>query len=755
MNLNQSDALLILDRLPDLVLLLEKGAITYANQRSREVLGNEDTLIGKQFRDLVDEEDLERLPDRLEDLVEWRSEKGFPWELKIRLSNGQMQLVSGNAEMLPTASESETNTNLQGILITLRLIGEPDSKNIRRDLLIAAIEAADSSIVVADMTSEDFPLIYVNQGFLRLTGYEEAEVIGENCRFLQFYDDNENRDFQRSKIEELRQAVTEGNSTNVVIRNYRKDGSFFYNDLYLTPVYEREKLVAFVGVQNDITERVLTRQKLIEREGITNNFLAATDALIGIVELPPSAPIRHQLLNDRAAKFFQVESKETEDVTIASLNLSPEIRTQWESAFERCWQTQEAVKFDCSLERSGESRYLQVTINPIKAESSAIPRCCYVAKDLTDLNTAQTHLRLMKAAVENIHESVVVTQPGLKEDENQPKIIYVNKAFTEMTGYKPEEAIGKTPRMLQGDLTDPGVLERLRTTLIERQSFRGETINYRKNGQPFVIQWNIASIQDEDNEVAYWVAAQRDVTRRRQLEKEVLEIQAREQERIARDLHDSVQQKLNVIVMISSLIQHQLDGKLTPQLKGFLDRLLESSRQASREIRDISHSLHPVNIEKSGLMTAFQHLSTTTKEVFDVHCEFTYEQPILIEDPTKATHLYRIVQEAVNNAIRHGRATQILIGLARVREGKHTLTVSDNGIGISNEVLQNQNKGMGLNSMRYRAEFIKADFAIERGEKGGTVVTCIFDSENISSRIDSLYSHNDLSKSQQLSNEII
>ena len=616
MVLNQSDALFILDRLPDLVLLLDdEGAINYANRRSRQVLGNEDTLIGKQFRDLVDEKDLERLPRQLEDLVEWRSEQGFPWEMKIRLPNGQMQLVSGNAEILPTASESEAKIGIQGILITLRVIGEFGRKNIRRDLLIAAIEAADSSIVVADMTTEDFPLIYVNQGFLQLTGYEESEVIGKNCRFLQFYDDDGNRDFQQSKIEQLREAVTEGNSINLVIRNYRKDGSCFYNDLYLTPVYERERLIAFIGVQNDITERVLTRQKLIEREGI------------------------------------------------------------------------------------------------------------------------------IKAAVENIQESVIVTEPGLDKDINQPKIIYVNQAFTKMTGYEPKEAIGKTPRILQGDLTDPTVLERLRKSLRERQSFRGETINYRKDGQPFIIEWNITSIQDKNKEVVYWVAAQHDVTKRRQLEKEVLEIQAREQERIARDLHDSVQQKLNVIVMVASLLQHQLNDKLTPQLKGFLDRLLESSHQASREVRNISHSLHPVNIEKSGLMTALQHLSTTTKEVFDVHCEFAYEQPMIIKDRNKATHLYRIVQEAVNNAVRHGKATQILIGLARVEDNKYALTISDNGIGISTEVLQNRDRGMGLNSMRYRAQFIEADLAIERGEEGGTVVTCIFDCRNISSKIDSPYNN--------------
>ena len=739
MVLNQSDALFILDRLPDLVLLLDdEGIIYYVNQRAIEVLGDRD-LIGKQFRDLVDEQDLNRLPQQLQEWVEWRSENRFPWELKIRLQNGQTQLVSGSAEELPTASESKANTNLQGILITLRLIGKPNSNNIRRDLLIAAVEAADSSIVVADMSSEDLPLIYVNQGFLSLTGYEESEVIGRNCRFLQSDKKNANSDV-RSELEEIRKALATGNSTNVILRNYRKDGSLFYNDLYLTPVFEREKLVAFVGIQNDITERIQARQKLAEKEGILNNFFSATDVLLGIVELPSSAPIRHTLLNDRAAEFFQVDKTPAEVITIASLNIPAEVKAQWQSAFEQCWQTQAAVQFDCEVERSGELRYLQVTINPIKTE--ATPCCCYVAKDITDLHEARTHLMLMKAAVENIQESIVITTPGLNKDKNQPKIIYVNKAFTEITGYKSEEAIGKTPRMLQGDLTDPAVLNRLKEALSDRQSFRGETINYRKDGEPFVIEWNIDSIQDEDNEASYWVAAQRNVTKRRQLEKEVLEIQAREQERIARDLHDSVQQKINVVVMVASLIQHQLDGKLTPQLKKFLDRLLESSRSASKEIRDLSHSLHPVNIEKSGLMTALQHLSTTTQEVFNVHCEFTYEQPILIEDRTTATYLYRIVREAVSNAVHHGKATQILIGLAKFKDNKYTLTISDNGIGISNEVLQNQDKGMGLNSMRYRAEFIEAEFKIERGQDSGTVVSCIFNYKNISSKIDSPYNNN-------------
>ena len=734
MTIERSDALFLLDRLPDLVLLLDDGGfIRYANRRSMEVLGNEDLPIGKAFRDLVDERDLARLPQQPKDWVNWHSPQGFPWEIRIRRGDGQMQLVSGNAEELPLTSQSEADANLQGILIALRPIGEPNSINIRRDLLIAAVEAADSSIVIADMSEEDFPLMYVNQGFLELTGYNKTEVIGQNCRFLQLCDRNANfRDDEQPELAQIREALKTGRSTNVIIRNYRHDGSLFYNDLYLTPVYEQERLVAFIGVQNDVTLRVQAQQQqLKERERTLSSFFAATDSLLGIVELSPSAPIRHVLLNDRAAEFFQVEET-AKEIFLASGEFPPEIKAQWQEAFEQCWQTQKVVRLNCEIERLGQHCHLQVTINPIEIEPEATPRCCYVAEDLTDFNIAEANLMLMKAAVENIEESVVITTSKLDRSENEPQIIYVNKAFTEITGYKPEEAIGQTPRILQGDLSDPRVLDRLRQRLTENQSFQGETINYRKDGRPFIVEWNIASIPNKEQEVAYWVAAQRDITRRRQLEKEVLEIQGREQERIARDLHDSIQHKLNVIGMLAGLIKYQLNETLDSELKELINRLIDTTQQASQETRDIAHSLHPINIEKNGLTIALQHLAVTTQELFDISCEFTYEQFILVSDRAIATHLYRIAQEAINNAIRHGRVTQILIGLAtkHLNSDEYTLTISDNGVGISDEALQAE-EGIGLNSMRYRAKIINGNLNIERGKNGGTVVTCTFECQNI------------------------
>lgn len=138
-------------------------------------------------------------------------------------------------------------------------------------------------------------------------------------------------------------------------------------------------------------------------------------------------------------------------------------------------------------------------------------------------------------------------------------------------------------------------------------------------------------------------------------------------------------------------------------------------------------------------MLALQRLATTTHEAFDIHCEFTFEQPVLLKENDKAIHLYRIVQESVNNAIRHGQAQQILMGLAKNNQGQHTLTIKDNGIGISDDVLKAESN-IGLNSMRYRAEIIDADLSIGRGKNGGTVVTCTFNNEKFTSQVDKLNS---------------
>ncbi len=147
-------------------------------------------------------------------------------------------------------------------------------------------------------------------------------------------------------------------------------------------------------------------------------------------------------------------------------------------------------------------------------------------RDITERKQTEESLRLLGSAVEQARESIVITDAEL--DLPGPKIIFINSAFTKMTGYNEAEAIGKNPRILQGPRTDKTVLGRLRHDLEGGKVFEGETINYRKNGEEFHLAWQIAPIRDVEGRVTHFVAIQRDITARKRLETQLFQSQKME-----------------------------------------------------------------------------------------------------------------------------------------------------------------------------------------------------------------------------------
>ena len=128
-------------------------------------------------------------------------------------------------------------------------------------LLREAVDASNNVIVITDPTLPDNPVIFLNKGFESLTGYTREEALGRNCRFLQA----EDRD--QPGVHRLREAISQGEFVCVELRNYRKDGTMFWNELHLSPVYRGTELRYFFGVQNDVTNRKeaeLNNQQLAE-----------------------------------------------------------------------------------------------------------------------------------------------------------------------------------------------------------------------------------------------------------------------------------------------------------------------------------------------------------------------------------------------------------------------------------------------------------------------------------------------------------
>ena len=136
-------------------------------------------------------------------------------------------------------------------------------------LLERAVTASTNSIVISDPNQHDDPLVYVNPAFERTTGYAAEEVLGRNCRFLQ------GKDRDQPALGELRAAIHEGRHCSVVLRNYRKDGTLFWNELSIYPVRDEEgRMINFVGVQNDITERIRTEEVLSEIRRVERRRIA-------------------------------------------------------------------------------------------------------------------------------------------------------------------------------------------------------------------------------------------------------------------------------------------------------------------------------------------------------------------------------------------------------------------------------------------------------------------------------------------------
>ncbi len=134
--------------------------------------------------------------------------------------------------------------------------------NIPPELLRLLVDASNDGIVIAEQEGDDNVLIYVNPAFERLTGYTSDEILYQDCRFLQAGD----RD--QPGLEELRKAIADGRASRQILRNYRKDGSMFWNELSITPVYnEQDKLTYYIGIQKDVTAQKELEQRLEELTG--------------------------------------------------------------------------------------------------------------------------------------------------------------------------------------------------------------------------------------------------------------------------------------------------------------------------------------------------------------------------------------------------------------------------------------------------------------------------------------------------------
>ncbi len=212
-----------------------------------------------------------------------------------------------------------------------------------------------------------------------------------------------------------------------------------------------------------------------------------------------------------------------------------------------------------------------------------------------------------------------------------------------------------------------------------------------------------------------------ELAERKRLEKEILVISEREQRRIGLDIHDSLCQHLTGTALAEQFLLQKLTARDAPEVED-ADRVVSLIEDAISMARGLAAGLSPIETEGEGLLTALADLAAHFSSQFNVACRFLFEEPVLIHDSSSATHLYRIVQEAVHNAIRHGRARNIQIHLGKTGS-LVTLAILDDGCGLPPGLPASQ--GMGLRNMKYRASMLGGSLNLEPGDPGA-IVTCSF-----------------------------
>ncbi|WP_168206037.1 PAS domain S-box protein [Geobacter sp. FeAm09] len=217
------------------------------------------------------------------------------------------------------------------------------------------------------------------------------------------------------------------------------------------------------------------------------------------------------------------------------------------------------------------------------------------------------------------------------------------------------------------------------------------------------------------------VQVSKDTTERRLLEKQILDMSSREQQRIGHDLHDGLGQHLTGISFLASALHCQLSGA-SPEESDDAKQIAEHANAALSLMRSLVKGLCPVNKDAKGLMLSLDSLAANVENMYGIACRFRCDEPVLIHNNLIATHLYYITNEAVNNAVKHSKGSCIAISLSCDGD-MIRLAVADNGQGGFLETYNGQ-KGIGLRTMEYRCKMIGAALRLQSTASEGTTVTC-------------------------------
>ena len=536
-----------------------EGKFILANQRVAEITGYRvDELLGRSFQTLLAPEDVERVSEAVLQTLSG----GVPiaqFETPLVRKDGARRIISFSLAplMLKEGQQGAVGTAED---ITDRKQAEEalrESEDRCRDLV-------ENSGLLIGTHDPDGNILSVNQNVVKHAGFERVEdLIG--LKVSNFLVPEVRHLFQ----DYLSKILTEGQAQgemrirlpNGAVRIIEYHNSLRREGLPQPivrcigrDITERKQAEALRARQVRALEMIATGAPLTETlELIVRMIEEQSPAMLGSILLldederhlrhgaAPNLPVSYTQVIDGAAIGPQAGSCGTaaflkEAVVVADVMTDPRWTDYRELALSHelraCWST---PIFSTSREVLGTfAMYYREPRHPSLQDLQLVEVATHIASIAIERKRAEEQLRLLGSAVVNAHDVVMITEAE-PLDSPGPRIIYVNQAFTRMTGYKSSDVQGQTPRLLQGQKSSRAELSRVRHALKQRESVQAEVVNYRKDGSEFWLEMNIVPIINEEGRLTHFVSIQRETTERRHAEERI-----REQAALLDQAHDII-----------------------------------------------------------------------------------------------------------------------------------------------------------------------------------------------------------------------